>query len=411
MYLTRLVEMYLYISIAMSLEALSLASSATTENTWGTSVSSTDILDATDQGFALEEDNSDSLKSPNDTLHEELDDRWDITTVSFEYTVDDTTKVGPWSWYPISWTWVTFGELFVGLVGIIGNLLVIIVLFQRRANSRSTDTLIGALAVADLFTSIALLPVQSAKTVPVSLYGQVYCKLVWLPMCLWIWTFMSGFVLTAISVERYIAVTHPIYFNRILTRRRVSEVVVFLWILSMLICIPGTFRVDVDKVNRRCEFLEIPYEVDVAFSFYVTMVQSFIPTIIMAVTQTLIAIKLKAQSKRFEGSKSHHLAASRAVIKMMFIVIIAYIVCWTPTKVLFLITTVFRSQTELESPISKCFLVLAALNSSINPIIYSIRYQEFRSAVRDLIVGGKVQSKAMFDDPIVNTDTTNDGSA
>ncbi|XP_063969433.1 D(2) dopamine receptor-like [Lytechinus pictus] len=399
----------------MSLGALSLTSSATTENTWGTSVISTDIPDATDQGFALEEDHGDSLKSPNDTLHEELDDRWDITTVSFEYTVDDTAKVnGSWSWYPISWTWVTFGELLVGLVGIIGNLLVIIVLFQRRANSRSTDTLICALAVADLFTSIALLPVPSAKTVPVSWLGQVYCKLVWLPVYWWIWTFMSGFVLTAISVERYIAVTRPIYFNRILTRRRVSKVVVFLWILSMLICIPGTFRVDVDKVNCRCDLLETSYELDVAFSFYVTLVQSFIPAIIMAVTQTLIVIKLKAQSKRFEGSKSHHLAASRAVIKMMFIVIIAYIVCWTPTKILFFIEMLLRKQTELglESPIFKCFLILAALNSSINPIIYSIRYQEFRKAVRDLIVGGKVQSKAMFDDPIdVNTDTTYDGSA
>ncbi|XP_054773418.2 sphingosine 1-phosphate receptor 3-like [Lytechinus pictus] len=117
----------------------------------------------------------------------------------------------------------------------------------------------------------------------------------------------------------------------------------------------------------------------------------------MAVTQTLIAIKLKNQSKRFEGSKSYHLAASRAIIKMMLVVIIAYVACWTPNRLLFLLTRLLRIRTEVKSQISEAFFILAAVNSSINPIIYSIRYEDFRKAVKELFTGQKGQSKAMFE--------------
>ncbi|XP_063957537.1 apelin receptor-like [Lytechinus pictus] len=307
----------------MSVEAVSLTSSGTTESDWGTSVTPGGSPDATVKGLALEDENGDSLIGLNNTLHEELEDIWDTETSRSEYPADDTDKVGSWSWYSISWTWVTLGELVVGVIGIIGNLLIIIVLFQRRAKSRSTDTLIGALAAADLLTSVGLLPVPYAKGVPVSWLGRVYCKLVWLPAYMLAWTFLSGFVLSAISIERYIAVTHPIYFNRILTKRRVSEVVVILWILSMLLCIPGYFIADVDKAKRR----------------------------------------------------------------------------------------LLRYQIQANSQIANGALILAAVNSSINPIIYSIRYQEFRNAVKDLFVGGKVQSKAMFDDPDVDNFSTKDGPA
>ncbi|XP_041485010.1 somatostatin receptor type 5-like [Lytechinus variegatus] len=346
------------------------------------------------------------------TQQEELDEEWDITTIHSVSGGTSLENTGPWSWFPVRWTWAAIGQLVVGVIGIIGNLLVITVLFQRRANSRSTDTLIGALAVADLLTSVGLLrfAIPHARTVPVSWLGQIYCRIIWSPLYMWVWAYMSGFVLTAISVERYIAVTHPIYFNRILTRRRVSEVVVIIWICAVMACIPSVFITGVDQVNRRCIVKRLSPDVQTAYAFYVTIVQLFIPAIIMAVTQTLIAIKLNAQSKRFEGSKSYHLAASRAIIKMMLTVIIAYIICWTPNRFLLLITTLFRIQTTTKRRISEGFVVLAAINSSINPLIYSIRYQEFRQAVRDLFVGGKVRGKAMFDTDI-NTASTNDGTA
>ncbi|XP_041483449.1 thyrotropin-releasing hormone receptor-like [Lytechinus variegatus] len=308
-------------------EAVSNSSAtSSTPNAAMTTVLGTSVYLFGDLDFTLQDGKEGSLSRLNHMLLQELGDEWDVTTISYEYIGDDADAIGSWSWFPIRWTFVRCGELVVGVIGIIGNLLVVIVLFQRRAESRSTDTLIGALAVADLMTSVGVLPTPYAKTVPVSWFGQLYCTVVWSPLYMWVWAFMSGFVLTAISIERYIAVSHPIYFSRILTRRRVSEVVVFLWICAMIVCIPQPFLITVDKVHRRCAVRRVSYELKVAFSFYVSTFQLFIPATIMAVTQTLIALKLKAQSKRFEGSKTYHQAASKAVIKMMFMVIVAYII-------------------------------------------------------------------------------------
>nr|XP_054773725.1 adenosine receptor A3-like [Lytechinus pictus] len=390
--------------------AMSSTPDAAMTTVLGTCVYPYEDSDSTDI-FTLQDVKVGSLSGLNHTLLQELGDEWDVTTISYEYIGDDADAIGSWLWFPIRWTLVTTGELVVGVIGIIGNLLVVIVLFQRRAKSRSTDTLIGALAVADLFTSVGLLPTPYAKAVPLSWLGQFYCMMVWSPLYMWVWAFMSSFLLTAISVERYIAVSYPIYFSRILTRRRVSEVVVILWICAMMACIPQAFIITVDKVHHRCAVRRMSHELQTAFAFYVTTIQLFIPATIMVVTQTLIAVKLKAQSTRFEGSKTYHQAASKAVIKMMFMVIVAYIICWTPNRFLLLITRLFRLKPQTKSPISEGFIVLAAVNSSINPIIYSIRYQEFRQAVKELFTRKEVRNSSMFDDPInINTNSTNDGS-
>ncbi|XP_041471808.1 somatostatin receptor type 5-like [Lytechinus variegatus] len=396
-------------------EAVSNSSATpSTPNAAMTTVLGTSVFLYEDLDFTLQYGKEGTLSSLDHPLLQELGNEWDVTTISYEYIDDDADAVSSWSswsWFPIRWTFVRCGELVVGVIGIIGNLLVVIVLFQRRAESRSTDTLIGALAVADLLTSVGLLPTPYAKTVPVSWFGQLYCTLVWSPLYMWVWAFMSGFLLSAISIERYIAVSHPIYFRRILTRRRVSEVVVFLWICAMMVCIPQPFLITVDKVHRRCAVRILSYELRAAFAFYVTTIQLFIPATIMAVTQTLIAVKLKAQSKRFEGSKTYHEAAGKAVIKMMFMVIVAYIICWTPNRFLYLITRLFRLNSPMKSQISEGLIVLAAVNSSINPIIYSVRYRKFRQAVKELFTRKEVRNSAMFDDPInINTNPTNDAS-
>nr|XP_054773418.1 QRFP-like peptide receptor [Lytechinus pictus] len=386
--------MFLGTSNAVSISSSTPGTVMTTEESLGTRAISLEDPGAT-EWFTLEDDNEVFVSDLNQSLIEELGE--EIT--SSDHVDGNVDRIAAWSWFPMRWTWIVISELVVGVVGIIGNFFVIIVLFQRRANSRSTDTLIGALAAADLFTSIALLPVRSAKTVPATWLGQIYCRVVWQALYMWVWAIMSGFLLTAISVERYIAVTHPIYFYRILTRRRVYAVVVILWICAVIATVPSFFVIEADNVRHRCtvaKSLRSP-AIQTAYGVYVTSIQLFIPATIMAVTQTLIVIKPKNQSKRFEGSKSYHLAASRAVIKMMLVVIIAYVACWTPNRLLFLLTRLLRIRTEVKSQISEAFFILAAVNSSINPIIYSIRYEDFRKAVKELFTGQKGQSKAMFE--------------
>ncbi|XP_030834694.1 allatostatin-A receptor-like, partial [Strongylocentrotus purpuratus] len=85
------------------------------------------------------------------------------------------TKEG-WVWSSITLTpWVIL-QMLVAIFGIIGNALVIVVLYQHRAANRVTDTLIANPAAADLLTSLFVIPLPMARQVPNTWEGQIYCK-------------------------------------------------------------------------------------------------------------------------------------------------------------------------------------------------------------------------------------------
>ena len=83
-----------------------------------------------------------------------------------------------WQWEPIHFAWYTILQLVSAVAGMIGNLLVMAVIFGRKHPRTPTDTLIGTLAVADFLTSVFLIPVPAAIRVPSTWLGEFYCKVI-----------------------------------------------------------------------------------------------------------------------------------------------------------------------------------------------------------------------------------------
>ena len=53
------------------------------------------------------------------------------TTQTTNRQASDATAV-PWVWLPMEWSWWVIAQLFSAILGICGNLLVMLVLFNRR---------------------------------------------------------------------------------------------------------------------------------------------------------------------------------------------------------------------------------------------------------------------------------------
>ena len=139
-----------------------------------------------------------------------------------------TSRPVEWTWYPFSWTYFEALHLVSALVGIVGNFLVIHVLSTRRATAnRPTDTLIGALAVADFLTSIFIIPLPSAATIPTTHLGELYCKMTLPGFFLFVSFTASIYILTAISIERFLSITYPLRFSRVIARRRLLAVTIY----------------------------------------------------------------------------------------------------------------------------------------------------------------------------------------
>ncbi|XP_071500772.1 allatostatin-A receptor-like [Diadema antillarum] len=309
-----------------------------------------------------------------------------------------------WSWQAIVWSWWSILQMVTAMLGIVGNSLVIIVLFTRRELSRSTDTLIGALAAADLLASVFMIPLPMPLTVPSTVLGQVYCKVVYTSMFLWVSFNASIFTLTAIAVERYIAVVYPFHFKHLVTRKRVVIVIVANWILGFMVT---SFDFKITKFNNstnHCVTVFPSAEVQMLIGIVLFLMLFVIPTLLSLTMQAMTAGALYRQSLVFRKESSQesqsnpsarHLAARRRVLQMLFIVVLVFIVCWAPSQCFYFVYNIgLLPDSYLYSPLNNALVVLSFGNSCANPIIYTVRYPEFRAAIGELFSSKKGKTKA-----------------
>lgn len=298
-----------------------------------------------------------------------------------------------WLWDPVTWSWWEILQTVFALLGVVGNLLVMVVLFQRRASRRPADTLIGALAAADLLTSLFMFPHSTPRKVPGTFFGNFVCKLFKSSALLWISCSASIFTLTAISIERCIAVVYPLRAKRLLTRRRVVISIVVIWLCSVMFVGPEFVFHIVEPRSHNCIF---QYQSTVAqeiYGIFVISVFFLIPSFVMLIVYILIVATLHKQALRFpQGLRNHHaspacktLRAKKRAVKLLFIIVAMYVICWAPNTFAYLAVSIhWVGASFVYSPPYEGLVALAFFNSCVNPIIYSIRCPEFRKALLEI---------------------------
>ncbi|XP_050435937.1 probable G-protein coupled receptor No9 [Adelges cooleyi] len=129
------------------------------------------------------------------------------------------------------------GLSFIALIVFIGNTLVVAAVFNSSKLRSPTNTFIVSLAVSDLMVGVAVLPFSATWEVfKVWLFGDYLCS-VWLAVDVWMCT-ASILNLCAISLDRYLAVTRPVQYPSLMTKFRAKVLVVIVWVLSFVICLP-----------------------------------------------------------------------------------------------------------------------------------------------------------------------------
>ena len=125
----------------------------------------------------------------------------------------------------------------INLAVVLGNSLVIVAVVTTRKLRTVTNIYIVSLACADLMLGVAVLPFSiSLEVVDTWLWGNIWCS-IWLAIDVLLCT-ASILSLVAISLDRYVAVTHPIRYPTIMSPARGRYLVSSVWILSFVICLP-----------------------------------------------------------------------------------------------------------------------------------------------------------------------------
>ena len=125
------------------------------------------------------------------------------------------------------------------IIGVLGNVTVIIHKIFLNKEKTATSFLEGNLALADLLVCLTLYPIWIIEFIHIILNidndQDFFCK--FSRATTWAFMFASVATLLAITVDRYLYIVKPLRYPQIVTHRRVSLVVLGIWITACCIFI------------------------------------------------------------------------------------------------------------------------------------------------------------------------------
>lgn len=264
------------------------------------------------------------------------------------------------------------------LVGTPGNLLVVWTILKYVKQRSHTVQLIIHLAVADLLVLITL-PLWIYSLAHSWVFGEAACKAMayMINVCM----YSSVFLITLMSVERFLAVRYPLKMLYWQNRTSLSKILAVTWILSFVLGIPVILTQYVDEDDGGKHFMYRYYS-SVFFEVFClrleTVLGFIIPFIILAICYCQVATQLR--KVRFRNKR-----------KSVFLiggVVVAFILCWLPYHTLNIkeMVHILVGKSDEQSHIidGAVFIsgALAFISSSVNPVLYVFASKNFHGNLR-----------------------------
>lgn len=259
-------------------------------------------------------------------------------------------------------------------VTIVGNLLVIPALWKSSSLTLSMKVLFLNLTVSDLAVGLCAQPMFIIITCLMLSTEQngghnfdflcpITMTLFW--FLLVVFASSSFFSVTAIALDRFLAVSLHLRYSELITPRRLIITVILLWITST---ISAAIFILLPKYN---DMVAVSLEASGLFLTTVAYYQIF-----------RIARRHRNQIQSHLQTHSNHQATNMARLKRStfntFYVFIVFVFCWLPSLTSFTVKEAWRSHSVEVSAANYLAGFIVFLHSSINPFIFCWRYQEIR---------------------------------
>jgi len=289
------------------------------------------------------------------------------------------------------------------ILGIVGNILVLVVVLVKHQMRNTTNVLIVNLAVSDLLFVIICIPPTALDYAIDWPLGDICCRI--MQYIIHVTCCTSVLTLVYLSLDRYLAVVYPV---RSISWRTVCNacVLIFLtWLVILTSCSPILFlfrehEFDYNGVRRlKCTFDRQEYSERLFYSLFFT---SSLALPLMAI----LCFYLNMLIRLWRGSAATHGPGPMRdknckgkenkvrVTRMIIIVIAIFAVCWFPTQLILLLKAwdVYSNQSEFSLTFQIFAQCLAYCNSCINPILYAFFSTTYRAAFWEIISCGKKQT-------------------
>ena len=271
-------------------------------------------------------------------------------------------------------------------VTIVGNLMVHISMYKFRSLRTVTNMFIGSLAVADFLLGFVCLPIYALFFID-STFGRYKYLCLWKYSAVLVSMTGSLYSLVAISVDRYIAILHPLKYPIIMTRKKAKIIISGIWIYHLIIIvIPSAGWNNYDKYNGTvCNFFKIlplPYTILTApVSIFSSL---FISMYLYRQIFNVASHQLKKRKHRVQSKANLQLQKDMRSVRAMGIILFFFYIFWAPS--MFIIPLKYLDIPADISEIIKNFgMIIAMSNSAVNPFMYCWLRKDFCRAFKSIL--------------------------
>uniref|UniRef100_A0A3Q2Y5T0 Neuromedin U receptor 1 n=1 Tax=Hippocampus comes TaxID=109280 RepID=A0A3Q2Y5T0_HIPCM len=288
--------------------------------------------------------------------------------------------------------------LIIFLVGVFGNVLTCTVIARNKVMWTPTNYYLFSLAVSDLLVLLLGMPLELYElwqNYPF-LFGKGGCYFkifLFETVCL-----ASILNVTALSVERYIAVVHPLRAKYVVTRTHARRVILTVWGMSVLCALPNTSLHGISFLTSNSTSPDGPDKVEIPDSAMCTLVKPqwiynliiqvttllffFLPMLTISVLYTLIGLQLK-QERMHQAMETKSGAGQDSFCS----VLVVFGICWAPFHTDRLVWSFITEWTDSRRQIFEYVHILSGvffyLSSAVNPILYNLMSTRFREMLHE----------------------------
>ncbi|XP_077383701.1 apelin receptor B-like [Festucalex cinctus] len=302
--------------------------------------------------------------------------------------------------WAVTLTFIPVLYMLIFILGLFGNSVVIFIVWRARGKWRAANVYIGNLALADLVFMIPLL-VWAAVTGmdghwP---FGVFMCKIISFVDLLSIHA--SAFLLTCMSLDRYLAIVHTLSSSHLRTRGLIRASLAAVWTLSGLLSAPALmFRTTGHNPSSNLTFCVLNFSLVATseqqgrlwfagLSLSLSALGFLLPLLAMMVCHGLIGYTVMRHFSiwRTEDQRKWRL------LQIIVTVVVVFATCWTPYHVVrgasaLSVLGLFSPTCAFNRFIFRAFpyaTSLAYVNSCLNPFLYAFFDLRFRSQCLGLL--------------------------
>ncbi|KAI4801111.1 hypothetical protein KUCAC02_000037 [Chaenocephalus aceratus] len=278
---------------------------------------------------------------------------------------------------------ISLGFSVIFLLGTVGNSLVLAVLFRNgQMNTKTTNMFIFNLGIADLCFIVFCVPFQATiYTLDEWVFGPVVCKLV--HFIIFLTMYASIFTLTAVSLDRYLAICYPLHSREMRTPKNAIISICLVWALALVFSGPYlSYYSQMDLAGTVVCIPDWESKPRIIMDVCTFVFGYLIPVLVLGLTYAR-TIRYLWTSVDPVKDMSESRRAKRKVTKMIIVVAALFCLCWLPHHVVILCMWFGSFPLNHTTYVLRILSHLVAYtNSCLNPIVYALISKHFRKGFR-----------------------------